>query len=88
MNRVFGKKKAPGPPAPTLAEASEGMDGRVGGIDGKIASLDKELKGHKDRLKRTKNPAARRQIQQRAMGVLKRKRMYEKQREQVMAQQV
>ncbi len=87
MNRVFGKKKAPGPPAPSLGEASEGMDKRVGGIDAKIASLDKELKGYKDKLKATKNPAAKKQIQKRAMDVLKRKRMYEKQRDQVQAQQ-
>mmetsp|Transcript_48819 Transcript_48819/g.147104 ORF Transcript_48819/g.147104 Transcript_48819/m.147104 type:complete len:207 (-) Transcript_48819:261-881(-) len=53
----------------------------------KIAALDKELKGYKDKLKTTKNPAAKKQIQKRAMEVLKRKRMYENQRDMAMGQQ-
>lgn len=87
MNRVFGKKKAPGPPAPTLGEASSGMDSRMDSTDAKIASLDKELKGYRDKLKTTRNPGAKKNLQKRAMDVLKRKRMYETQRDQMAAQQ-
>eukprot|EP00567_Pseudictyota_dubia_P000190 CAMPEP_0197465090 /NCGR_PEP_ID=MMETSP1175-20131217/64359_1 /TAXON_ID=1003142 /ORGANISM="Triceratium dubium, Strain CCMP147" /LENGTH=224 /DNA_ID=CAMNT_0043001095 /DNA_START=548 /DNA_END=1222 /DNA_ORIENTATION=- len=87
MKRVFGKKKAAGPPPPSLADASGGIGKRMDGIDEKIAGLDKELKAYKDKLKTTKNPAAKKQIQKRAMEVLKRKRMYEQQRDHMAGQQ-
>ena len=53
----------------------------------KIAQLDKELKAYRDKLKTTKNAAAKKNIQKRAMEVLKRKRMYETQRDQLAGQQ-
>lgn len=53
----------------------------------KIAQLDKELKGYRDKLKTTRNAAAKKNIQKRAMDVLKRKRMYETQRDQMAGQQ-
>mmetsp|Transcript_8153 Transcript_8153/g.14752 ORF Transcript_8153/g.14752 Transcript_8153/m.14752 type:complete len:231 (-) Transcript_8153:1265-1957(-) len=87
MNRVFGRKKAPGPPAPTLGEASSGVSGQMDSMDAKILSLDKELKGYRDKLKTTKNPGAKKNLQKRAMEVLKRKRMYETQRDQLAGQQ-
>jgi hypothetical protein len=36
MNRVFGKKKAPGPPPPSLGEASAGVGGHIEGMDGEF----------------------------------------------------
>jgi charged multivesicular body protein 5 len=86
MKRVFGKKKESGP-APTLSDASSSIGSRLADIDGKIADLEKELRGYKDKIKSTKSPAAKKQLQQRALEVLKRKRMYEQQREQIAAQQ-
>ena len=53
----------------------------------KITSLDKELKGYRDKLKTTRNPGAKKNLQKRAMDVLKRKRMYESQRDQLAGQQ-
>jgi len=44
-------------------------------MDVKITSLDKELKGYRDKLKTTRNPGAKKNLQKRAMDVLKRKRM-------------
>jgi len=87
MNRIFGKTKAPPPPPPSLSEASEGIGKRTEHVDAKIAALDKELKGYKDKLKTTRSPAMKQNLQKRAMDVLKRKRMYEGQRDQMMAQQ-
>lgn len=87
MKRVFGKKKAPGPPAPSLGDASASVGKRADHIETKIAALDKELNGYKQKLKTTKNPSAKRNIQKRAMEVLKRKRMYEAQRDTLMGQQ-
>mmetsp|Transcript_4554 Transcript_4554/g.11477 ORF Transcript_4554/g.11477 Transcript_4554/m.11477 type:complete len:231 (+) Transcript_4554:277-969(+) len=87
MNRVFGRKKAPGPPPPSLGEASSGVGNHMESMDVKIAQLDKELKGYRDKLKTTKSAAAKKNIQKRAMEVLKRKRMYETQRDQLAGQQ-
>lgn len=87
MNRVFGRKKAPGPPPPSLGEASSGVGTQMESMDAKITQLDKELKGYRDKLKTTKNPGAKKNIQKRAMDVLKRKRMYETQRDQMAGQQ-
>ena len=56
-------------------------------MDTKISQLDKELKSYRDKLKTTKNAAAKKNIQKRAMEVLKRKRMYENQRDQLAGQQ-
>ena len=85
MRRVFGKKKAEAP-APTLEDASKGLGGRIDQMDAKIASLENELRVFKDKIKNTKSPAAKKQLQKRAMEVLKRKRMYEQQRDQISAQ--
>jgi charged multivesicular body protein 5 len=86
MNRVFGKKKKAAP-APSLDEASSGLGGRVEEMDKKIAGLELELKAYKDKIKKAKTPAAKKTLQKRAMEVLKRKRMYEQQRDQVAGQQ-
>lgn len=89
MKRVFGKskKKTQGPPAPSLGEASETLGKRGEHLDTKIAALDKELNVYKQKLKTANNPATKRNIQKRAMEVLKRKRMYEQQRDTLMGQQ-
>jgi charged multivesicular body protein 5 len=87
MNRVFGKKRAPGPPPPSLAEASTGVGDRMGSLDAKISQLDQELKSYRDKLKSTTNAAAKASLQRRAMDVLKRKKMYESQRDQLAGQQ-
>jgi charged multivesicular body protein 5 len=86
MRRVFGKKKAD-TPAPTLDEASSGIGGRIDQMDQKIEGLEKELRVYKDRIKKAKSPAAKKQLQKRAMEVLKRKRMYEQQRDAAAGQQ-
>jgi charged multivesicular body protein 5 len=86
MNRIFGKKKETAP-APSLGDASRGLDGRIGSMDSKIAALEQELRGYKDKMKTCRSPAARQQLQKRAMEVLKRKRMYEQQRDQAAGQQ-
>jgi charged multivesicular body protein 5 len=88
MKRVFGtKKKETTGPAPSLDDASASIGGRISNIDGKINELEKELRGYKDKIKVCKNPAAKKQLQKRALEVLKRKRMYEQQRDNIGAQQ-
>ena len=87
MNRVFGKKKAPGPPPPALGEVSGTMGAQIDNIESKISKLDKELKVYKDKINATRSPAVKKNLQKRAMDVLKRKRMYEQQRDQIASQQ-
>lgn len=86
MRRVFGKKKEE-KPAPSLDEASQGLGGRLQSMDDKIESLETELRGYKDKIKKSKSVAAKKQLQKRALEVLKRKRMYEQQRDQMAGQQ-
>lgn len=86
MRRVFGKKKAEAP-APSLDDASKGLGGRMDQMDAKIADLEKELRVYKDKIKQAKSPAAKKQLQKRALEVVKRKRMYEQQRDMVAGQQ-
>jgi len=87
MKRVFGKKKAEGPPAPSLDQASAGIGSRIESMDAKIASLEAELRVYKDKIKKTRSPAAKKQLQKRALEILKRKRMYEQQRDVAAGQQ-
>jgi len=86
MNRVFGRKKKEAP-APSLDDASSGLGGRVDEMDKKIAGLENELRVFKDKIKKATSPAAKKTLQKRAMEVLKRKRMYEQQRDMVAGQQ-
>mmetsp|Transcript_16069 Transcript_16069/g.16200 ORF Transcript_16069/g.16200 Transcript_16069/m.16200 type:complete len:235 (-) Transcript_16069:162-866(-) len=84
MNRIFGKKKEP-LPAISLSEAGAGINTRIEGLDAKIKGLDNELRRFKEQLKSAKGPT-KASIQKRAMETLKRKKMYEQQRDQMAAQ--
>ena len=84
MHRLFGKPKAAAP-TPTLSDASTSINNRVAGLDEKIKGLDGELIKFKDQLKRAKGPAAE-GIKRRALETLKRKKMYEQQRDQMAGQ--
>ena len=84
MHRLFGKKKEV-PPPPSLSDASGGINARIATLDDKIKGLDNELKVYKAQLAKAKGPT-KNGIQKRAMDVLKRKRMYEQQRDQLAGQ--
>eukprot|EP00814_Leptocylindrus_danicus_P011665 CAMPEP_0116015204 /NCGR_PEP_ID=MMETSP0321-20121206/6703_1 /TAXON_ID=163516 /ORGANISM="Leptocylindrus danicus var. danicus, Strain B650" /LENGTH=215 /DNA_ID=CAMNT_0003484941 /DNA_START=81 /DNA_END=728 /DNA_ORIENTATION=+ len=88
MNRIFGKKKeqAPAKAAPTLDQANEKMDSRAKAYEQKIADCDKQLRALKEKIKTTRG-SAKKNYERRAMEVLKRKRLYEQQLDQLMAQQ-
>ncbi|KAF4695026.1 Charged multivesicular body protein 5 [Perkinsus olseni] len=85
MNRIFGVgKKKEAPPAPTgpsLAETSEHLDSRVELLDKKIKQCDEELIKYKQQMATRSGAAG---AKQRALAVLKRKKMYEAQRDQMM----
>lgn len=86
MKRVFGQKKASGPPPPSLSDASTSIGKRVDDLDFKIKKLDDELLAYKKKLQTLKGPA-KTTVQKRAMEVLKRRKMYEQQRDQLTSQQ-
>lgn len=84
MNRLFGKKKVD-VPAVNIGDVGSKVDGRVTNLDTKILGLENELKKYKSQLVKARGPSAV-QIKKRAMTVLKRKKMYENQRDQLSAQ--
>ncbi|ORX43588.1 hypothetical protein BCR36DRAFT_141483 [Piromyces finnis] len=83
MNRLFGGSKKP---APTLEEAISNTDGRVDSVEVKIRRLDAELAKYKEQMSRMREGAAKNSVKQKAMRVLKQKKMYENQRDQLMQQ--
>ena len=83
MKRFFGGKKEAPPPPPSLGDATDTVNKRVGVLDDKIKALDKQLVDFKNQLKATRAGPAQARIKQRAMQVLKQKRMYEQQRDQL-----
>mmetsp|Transcript_22486 Transcript_22486/g.89028 ORF Transcript_22486/g.89028 Transcript_22486/m.89028 type:complete len:228 (-) Transcript_22486:1122-1805(-) len=85
MKRIFGTKKQ-APPPPSLTEASEQADVRIQRLDAKISQLDGELRQIRAKLKATKAPGAQNTLKQRAMRILKQKKMYEQQRDQLQSQ--
>ncbi|XP_029955712.1 charged multivesicular body protein 5-like [Salarias fasciatus] len=85
MNRIFGKGKAKGPP-PNLTDCIGSVDSRAESIDKKIARLDAELVKYKDQMKKMRDGPSKNMVKQKAMRVLKQKRMYESQRDNLMQQ--
>eukprot|EP01112_Ceratiomyxa_fruticulosa_P007880 TRINITY_DN2052_c0_g1_i1.p1 TRINITY_DN2052_c0_g1~~TRINITY_DN2052_c0_g1_i1.p1 ORF type:complete len:215 (+),score=61.52 TRINITY_DN2052_c0_g1_i1:339-983(+) len=86
MRRIFGTSK-PAVPPPTLDEANKRLDLRVGSVDEKIKKLDAELAVYKQQLAKARPGPAQTGIRQKAMRVLKQKKMYEAQRDQMVSQQ-
>jgi len=82
MKRLFGAGVKDKKPQPTLEDATKAVDTRVSGIDEKIKKLDQELLGYKEKMKKTRGPALE-ALKQRAMRILKQKKMYEQQRDQM-----
>lgn len=89
MQNFFGVKKAPpkAPPAylgPSLMETAAGMDERIAGLDEKIKKCDQEIvESMKNRMGRNGDLA-----KQRAVQALKRKKMFNQQRDQLLATQM
>jgi len=87
MRRVFGKAK-PKAPEYTLDDASTNIEKRGNVLDAKIAKLDEELARYKSEMKKKKKGSgAYKNLQKRALRVLKQKKMYEKQRDATYNQQ-
>ncbi|PWN53917.1 hypothetical protein IE53DRAFT_309397 [Violaceomyces palustris] len=77
MNRLFGSKAAKAKPG--LAEAIASTEARADGVEVKIRKLDAELTRYRDQMKKLRDGPGKNAIQQRALRVLKQKRLYESQ---------
>lgn len=82
MNRLFGRGK-PKEPAPNLNDCINNIDSRGESMDKKISRLDAELAKYRDQMKKMRNGPAKDGVKQKAMRVLKQRKMYENQREQL-----
>jgi len=87
MRRIFGAKKKgqEKPPAASLDEISKKMEDKSSGIDKKIADLDRQLVDLKKKMKSSRG-AAKARYKQQALQVLKRRKMYDNQRNQYQQQ--
>ncbi|ETW08927.1 hypothetical protein H310_01410 [Aphanomyces invadans] len=84
MHRIFGKKK-PEAPQVNITDVHGRVEGRVDNLDMKIARLEEELQKYKQQMAKAKGVALT-SIKQRALQTLKRKKMYEQQRDSMAAQ--
>lgn len=84
MNRFFGSGNKK--PTPTLEQAISNTDERADSVEVKIRRLDAELAKYKEQMSRMREGAAKNSVKQKAMRVLKQKKMYEQQRDQLMQQ--
>lgn len=83
--RLFGTGKAK-EPAPDLNACIETVDSRTESVEKKIAKLDAELSKYRDQMKKMRDGPAKNTIKSKALRLLKQKRMYENQRDNMMQQ--
>lgn len=80
MNRIFGTGKPKAPP-PNLTDCINTVDSRGDSVQKKISMLDKELLKYKEQMKKMRDGPSKNMVKQKAMRVLKQKKMYENQLE-------
>lgn len=76
MNRLFGKSK-PKEPGPSINDCIQGVDSRADTIDGKIKTLDAELRKYKDQMAKMREGPAKNAVKAKALRVLKQRKQYE-----------
>lgn len=98
MQRLFGSSKPKAPP-PNLSDAITTIDARGENVDKKIAKLDGELVKLRDQMKKMREGPAKNMVKQKALRyektetfrrkkfrIMKQKKTYENQREQLYSQ--
>ncbi|CAB1418683.1 unnamed protein product [Pleuronectes platessa] len=85
MNRIFGRGTPKAPP-PNLSDCIGSVDSRADSVEKKIAKLDAELVKYKDQMKKMRDGPSKNMVKQKALRVLKQKRMYEGQKDNLMQQ--
>ncbi|KAK6344146.1 hypothetical protein TWF696_007788 [Orbilia brochopaga] len=84
MNRLFGSKTTA--PKPTLDDAISRVDSRVSSLDVQISKLNAELATYQSKMAKMRDGPAKNSIKTKALSILKRRKQYEQQRDQLMSQ--
>ena len=85
MNRIFGSSK-PQQPKPTVEDAIKKTDSRVDSVQVKIRKLDVDLMKLKEQMSKMRDGASKNTLKQKAMRILKQKKLYEQQSDQLQQQ--
>lgn len=85
MNRIFGSRKPQAPP-PNLNDCVANIDSRGESVEKKIGKLEQELAKYSEQMKKMRDGPAKNAVKQKALRVLKQKKIYENQRENLMNQ--
>lgn len=85
MNRLFGKSK-PAAPGPSISDVVAKVDQRAETFDKKIQMLDAELFKYREQMKKMRDGPSKTAVQQKALRVLRQKKQYEQQRENLLQQ--
>ncbi|KAL9053114.1 MAG: hypothetical protein Q9162_004978 [Coniocarpon cinnabarinum] len=84
MNRLFGAKQTG--PKPTLQGAISNVDSRIESTDVKIAKLNAELTSYQQKMSRMRDGPGKSALKQKALKILRQRKMYEGQRDQLQSQ--
>ncbi|KAK9730789.1 Snf7 [Popillia japonica] len=85
MNRLFGKGK-PKEPGPSITDCITNVDTRAEGVEKKINVLDNDLRKFRDQMSKMREGPAKNAVKAKALRVLKQKKMYEQQLENLRGQ--
>lgn len=86
MKRIFGNRTEK-PPAPTLGDTTSRLTSRGDTLDEKVRKLDEQLLKHREAIQKCRPGPAQDAAKRRALNVLKQKKLYEGQRDQLYNQQ-
>ncbi|KAJ8937440.1 hypothetical protein NQ314_011829 [Rhamnusium bicolor] len=78
MNRLFGKGK-PKEPGPSISDCISGVDQRAETVEKKINALENDLRKYRDQLSKMREGPGKNAVKAKAMRILKQKKMYENQ---------
>merc|ERR1712115_119534 len=80
MNRLFGSGKPKAPP-PNLADCVANVDSRAESVDKKVSRIDAELNKYKQQMSKMREGPPKNAVKQKALRLLKQKKQYEAQAE-------
>lgn len=78
MNRLFGKGK-PKEPGPSISDCITGVDARAEGVEKKINALEADLRKFRDQMAKMREGPAKNAVKAKALRILKQKKLYENQ---------
>ncbi|KAK7202962.1 Snf7 family [Myxozyma melibiosi] len=84
MNRLWGSKDKT--PKPTLDDAMSGLDTRISSLDVKLSKLNSELSVYQQKLARMNDGPGKNALKQKALKILKQRKMFEAQKDSLQQQ--